>query len=298
MQVYSSKDEGLIFNIQRFSLHDGPGIRTVVFFKGCPLRCLWCHNPEGQFFKKEMVFWEERCISCKTCLNTCSNSAVNDPEKCLLCAKCVEACPSGAREIAGKEMTVEEVMDEIKKDIAFYDESSGGVTFSGGEPLLQKDFLIPLLKICKENGINTAIETCGYSRWEVLFYVSRFTDLFLFDLKIMDEESHRKFTGVSNNIILENLKNLSSVHKKIIVRIPVIPGVNDNIENINKTADFILSLGIKEAHLLPFHSAGIEKYRRLRREYKFIIDNSQIKDGLSLFSNILKEKKINVKIGG
>jgi len=293
-----NKKKGLIFNIQRFSLHDGPGIRTVVFFKGCPLRCLWCHNPEGQFLKKEMVFWDERCIGCKTCLNTCPNSAVNDTEKCLLCGKCVEACPSGAREIAGREMTVEEVMDEIKKDIPFYEESSGGVTFSGGEPLLQKDFLISLLEFCKEKGINTAIETCGYSSWEVLSNVSRLTDLFLFDLKIMDEESHRKFTGVSNNIILENLRKLSSVHKKIIVRIPVIPGVNDNIENINKTADFILSLGIKEAHLLPFHSAGIEKYRRLRREYKFTIDDFQRKDGLSLFSNIFKEKKINVKIGG
>lgn len=297
-EVYSDSRKGLIFNIQRFSIHDGPGIRTVVFFKGCPLRCLWCHNPEGQIMKKEMVIWDDRCIGCKTCVKTCSNSAVEDPSKCILCGECVKECPAGAREIAGKEMTVEEIMTEIEKDRVFYEESSGGVTFSGGEPLFQPAFLINLLKKCKENGVNTAIETCGYSSWETLLSVSKYTDLFLFDIKVMDEQSHRKFTGVSNKMILENLKRLSSNHRNILVRIPVVPGVNDSIENINKTAEFVSSLGIKEVHLLPFHKGGVEKYRRLRRDYKFVVENSQGKDVINLFSEILKEKEISVKIGG
>lgn len=299
MEKTNCEDEkGLIFNIQRFSIHDGPGIRTVVFFKGCPLRCLWCHNPEGQLFKKDMVFWEERCIECRTCRKTCPNSAVENPENCTFCGKCVEECPAEAREIAGKEMTVKEVMSEMKKDIAFYEESSGGVTFSGGEPLSQSNFLISLLKNCKKEGIPTAIETCGYSSWDALLSVSKYTDLFLFDLKVMDEELHKKFTGVSNKIILDNLIKLSSNHKNILIRIPVVPGVNDNIENIDKTSDFVVSLGIKEVHLLPFHSAGSGKYRRLRREYKFMVESQQGKEGLNLFSSILKEKKITVKIGG
>ncbi len=291
-------EKGLIFNIQRFSIHDGPGIRTVVFLKGCPLRCLWCHNPEGQFFKKEMVLWDDRCIGCETCRKVCPDSAVENPENCTFCGKCVEECPAGAREIAGKEMTVEEVMTEIKKDMVFYEESSGGVTFSGGEPLFQRNFLISLLKRCKEEGISTAIETCGYSSWDVLLSVIKYTDLFLFDLKLMDEELHKKFTGVSNLIIIENLVKLSSNHKNIIIRIPVVPGINDSIENIDKTSEFVSSLGIKEVHLLPFHKGGVEKYRRLKRDYKFVVDSSQGKNGLNLFSEILKGKKINVKIGG
>lgn len=297
-EFISDSSKALIFNIQRFSIHDGPGIRTVVFFKGCPLRCLWCHNPEGQFLKKEMVIWDDRCIGCKTCVKICRNSAIDNPENCILCGECVEECPAEAREIAGKEMTVEEVMMEIEKDRVFYEQSGGGVTFSGGEPLLQHDFLLTLLKKCKENNIHTVIETCGYSNWEILLSVSKYTDLFLFDLKVMDEDSHKKFTGVSNKVILENLKRLSSSNTNIIVRIPVVPGVNDNIENINKTAEFVSSLDLKEVHLLPFHKGGVEKYRRLRRNYRFMAHVSEGKDGINLFSKILEEKKITVKIGG
>lgn len=297
-ELLSGDKKGLIFNIQRFSIHDGPGIRTVVFFKGCPLRCLWCHNPEGQIMRKEMVIWDDRCIGCKTCVKTCSNSAAEDPTKCILCGKCVEECPAGAREIAGKEMRIEEIIMEIEKDRVFYEQSGGGVTFSGGEPLFQYDFLITLLKKCKDKGIHSAIETCGYSPWEILSSVSGCTDLFLYDLKVMDEESHRKFTGVSNRKILENLKKLSSIHKSIVVRIPVIPGVNDNFENMNMTSKFVSSLGIKEVHLLPFHPGGVEKYRRLRKDYKFGVESSQGKDGINLFVKTLEEKKIKVKIGG
>ncbi len=297
-EVDSNSYRGLIFNIQRFSIHDGPGIRTVVFFKGCPLRCLWCHNPEGQIMRKEMVIWDDRCIECKTCVKTCPNSAVEDPSKCVLCGECVKECPSGAREITGKEMTIEEIIMKIEKDRVFYEQSGGGVTFSGGEPLSQYDFLITLLKKCKDKGIHTAIETCGYSEWDILLSVSKYTDLFLYDIKVMDDESHRKFTGVSNKKILENLKKLSSNYKNIVVRIPVVPGVNDNLENIDKTADFIASLGIKYAHLLPFHKGGVEKYRRLRRDYRFLAKNFQEKDGIIIFTKVLKEKKITVKIGG
>lgn len=297
-ELLLDKEKGLIFNIQRFSIHDGPGIRTVVFFKGCPLRCLWCHNPEGQIMKKEMVIWDDRCIGCKTCFKTCPNSAVEDPSKCVLCGECVKECPADAREIVGKEMSIEEIMAEIEKDRIFYEQSGGGVTFSGGEPLFQYNFLISILKKCKDNGIHTAIETCGYSNWEILLSISKYTDLFLFDLKVMDDESHRKFTGVSNKMILENLKRLSSNHKNIIIRIPVVPGVNDNIENIKKTAEFVSSLGIKEVHLLPFHKGGVDKYRRLRRDYKFGVESSQSKDAINLFFKVLEEKKIKVKIGG
>ncbi len=290
--------KGLIFNIQRFSIHDGPGIRTVIFFKGCPLRCLWCHNPEGQVQKKELVLWKERCMGCNTCLKVCPNSAVYNPSECSLCGKCVEECPAEAREIAGKDMTLEEVIEEILKDRVFYEQSKGGVTLSGGEPLLQQDFIIPLLKKLKKIGIHTAIETCGYAPKEILFKASEYTDLFLFDIKLMDEESHKKYTGVSNKLILQNLRMLSSTQKNIILRIPVIPGVNNNSENFDKTAELVLSLGLKEVHLLPFHQGGSEKYKRLGRAYKFEETNALKKEDLKNFATILKEKGVSVKIGG
>ncbi|MGQ9618275.1 MAG: glycyl-radical enzyme activating protein [Candidatus Aminicenantia bacterium] len=290
--------KGLIFNIQRFSIHDGPGIRTVVFFKGCPLRCVWCHNPEGQSFSKEMIFWEDRCINCRTCESVCESKAVNEPSNCILCGKCVEVCPASAREIAGKEVCIDEVMNEIKKDSVFYDQSGGGVTFSGGEPFYQYDFLISILKECKKEGIHTAIETCGFSKWEFFYTATKYTDLFLYDIKIADEEAHKKFTGVSNKIILENLKMLSSINERIIIRIPVIPGVNDNFENFFLTSDFISSLSLKEVHLLPYHKGGIEKYRRLRKEFRFSETREIGKESLLEFSKIFEEKGIKVKIGG
>ncbi len=290
--------KGLIFNIQRFSIHDGPGIRTVIFFKGCPLRCLWCHNPEGQAQKKELVLWKERCMGCNNCLKVCPNSAVNNPAECSLCGKCVEECPAEAREIVGKDMTLEEVIEEILKDRVFYEQSKGGVTLSGGEPLLQQGFIIPLLKKIKKIGIHTAIETCGYATNEILFKASIYTDLFLFDIKLLDEKSHKKYTGVSNKPILQNLRTLSSIQKNIILRIPVIPGVNNNSENFDKTAELVLSLGLKEVHLLPFHPGGSEKYKRLGRAYKFEETNTLKKEDLKNFATILEEKGISVKIGG
>jgi len=266
--------DGLIFDIKRFAIYDGPGIRTTIFFKGCPLRCLWCQNPEGQRVEPEIMIWEYRCITCCACVKACPSDAISLSEiqssnckgKCTLCGTCIEACPSGARELVGRRVTAEELMREIEKDIPFYDESGGGVTFSGGEPLMQPDLLSNLLLCCQEEKIHTAVDTSGYSDKVTLLSISKNVDLFLYDLKIWDDQKHRKFTGVSNKLILKNLRELSFNHNQIVVRIPIIPGINDDDENINKLGEFASSLeGIRLIELLPFNRLSIDKHKRLKK---------------------------------
>lgn len=264
--------EGLVFNIQRYSLQDGPGIRTTVFLKGCPLSCWWCQNPESRSSAPEVVVIEGRCVHCGACRAVCDNAREGgEPPAaaCVRCGLCVDACPTGARHLVGLRMTVEDVCDEVAKDRIFFEESGGGVTFSGGEPLLQDEFLITLLDACRARGIHTAVDTCGYGPIETLLRVAERTDLFLYDLKVMDEERHRAFTGVSNRGIMENLETLARVHPAIWIRIPVIPGVNDEASQIEGTARYVASLpGIRRVDLLPYHETGLHKFARLGETYR------------------------------
>ena len=268
---------GLIFNILKFCVHDGPGIRTTVFLKGCPLNCWWCHNPEGLSPARNLSYRSDLCIACGDCHRACPNGAVEaanggfdqDWDACQSCGSCADTCFTGAREIIGREITVEDVVEEVKKDKAFYEESGGGVTFSGGEPLMQPEFLYQTIRACHEAGLHTAVETSGYVPWEDLERIVEYTDLFLYDLKTMDEEVHRTYTGVSNIPILKNLERLTSVHNELVVRIPLIPGVNDREKDMEGFSRFIASLrNVKEVNLLPFHIGGSHKCNRLGVTYR------------------------------
>ncbi|MEJ2705914.1 MAG: glycyl-radical enzyme activating protein [Sedimentisphaerales bacterium] len=226
---------GYVFDIKRYAIHDGPGIRTTVFFKGCPLQCRWCHNPESWRKYPEPGFRLTRCLRCGQCIEACGQNAIaltengpaTDITKCKLCGECVRACLQGAREIIGKQMTVGQVMREIAADVIFYDESGGGVTFSGGEPLMQPQFLLALLSRCRARDIHTAVDTTCYAELEIVREIAPFTDLFLCDIKHMDAAVHKRFTGVDNDRILYNIKELSEAGKKVIIRIPLVPGFND-----------------------------------------------------------------------
>ncbi len=269
---------GTIFNIQRYSIHDGPGIRTTIFFKGCPLRCQWCHNPEGQSPDPELALWPSRCLAdCQDCISACERSALSkenghlslDKNKCNLCGQCAELCPSRAIEIAGRPWSVEEVLDEVGKDLVFFEESGGGVTLSGGEPFFQPEFLLALLEEFKKRKVHIAVDTCGLVSPATLDKACAKVDVFLYDLKIMDEKKHCQFTGGSNKKILDNLRRVNESRKEVIVRLPLIPGVNDDERNIEDTLDFLLSLkNIRHISLLPYHDWGKEKYRRFSLAFK------------------------------
>jgi len=298
---------GIVFDIMKYAIHDGPGIRTIVFLKGCPLDCWWCHNPEGKSPGREIMVWESRCIGCGECARACRYGAISEvdgrlvssPDRCRRCFACVEACCADAREAVGKEMTVEQVMKEIEKDRIFYEESGGGVTFSGGEPLMQPEFLNALLEASKDEELHTAVETAGYAKWEDLLAASEKTDLFLYDLKLMDDGEHRKFTGVPNGPILENLEALSAVHDHVIVRVPVIPGVNDHEANITRMGRFLSeSTRVKEVHLLPYHKAGAEKYGRLNVQRKMPELEPPDDETMNTIAERLRSFGKTVKIGG
>ena len=240
-----------IFDIERNSYVDGPGIRTTVFFKGCNLRCKWCHNPESQNPKKEILFYHSKCTGC----GRCRDLTVEDENF---------FCFNDAKEICGKEYTADEVFAEVIKDKAFYETSGGGVTFSGGECMLQTDFLLEILKKCKENGIHTAVDTAGYIPWDKFKKILPYTDLFLYDIKSMNDEIHKEYTGVTNTLILENLAKLLKINVDVWVRIPVIPGVNDTEEEMKKIKNFFDTKGYpKKIELLPYHAMGEHKYASL-----------------------------------
>ncbi len=274
---------GTIFNIQRFSINDGPGIRTTVFLKGCPLRCRWCHNPESISEEKEIVLRGERCIRCGACLEVCMNRAVHwegdsivtEREHCVRCGKCIEVCRTEARSFAGREVTTEFILDEVLKDVVFYDQSGGGVTFSGGEPFLQHEFLISMLQGCKDRNIHTVVDTSGFTSPDILQRANDFIDLFLFDVKILDHKEHQKYTGVSPQLIHSNLRKLACWGKEIIVRVPLIPSLNDSMTAIRRIGEFVVSLKkIKEIHILPYHQTGIGKYHSLGKKYLFKEDHT------------------------
>ena len=252
-----------IFDIQRNSYVDGPGIRTTVFFKGCNLRCAWCHNPESQSVLPQMMFYKNKCTGCGKCKEKCPNAL----EKCDLCSKCTLYCPHDAREICGREYTVDEVLREVLKDKKFYENSGGGVTFSGGECMLQIDFLAEILKACKENGVHTAVDTAGHIHYERFEKILPYTDLFLYDVKCFDSEKHKQYTGVRNELILENLKKLLATGTPVWVRIPIISTVNDTEEEIQCIKRYISSCGTPEKiELLPYHAMGEHKYAAINKE--------------------------------
>lgn len=257
------------------SIHDGPGIRTTVFFKGCPLNCLWCSNPESQKVEKEVACFQSRCVTCGYCAEVCPKGLIEaqppfeitNREECDLCEICVKECCTNAKKVVGEDYTVDELLKEIMKDKSFYDSSGGGVTFSGGEPLMQSAFLKEILAACRENGVHTAIETTGMTDTDSLIETAALLDLIFYDVKHMDDETHRDITGVSNERIIANLAALAKAHDNIVVRIPVIPGINDSTENLRKTADYAASLNIPSIELLPYHNLGEVKYGQLGREY-------------------------------
>lgn len=266
---------GVLFDIKRYALHDGPGIRTTVFFKGCPLRCAWCHNPEGQSPFSELMVKPSRCLAdCYLCLERCPEAAVSksgdilrvDRQKCRTCGACAEACPAEALVLIGRRVTASQAAAEIFKDEVFYRQSGGGVTFSGGEPVMQTSFLEELLEECHRREVHTTVDTSGHVPWPSLASVQSKVHLFLYDLKLMDEDRHRDLTGVTNLIILENLKRLVQGGSRVVVRLPLIKGLNDDRDNIEATAEFLRGLGgVERVDLLSYHALGRAKYERLDR---------------------------------
>jgi pyruvate formate lyase activating enzyme len=272
-----NNSRGLIFDIKPYSINDGPGIRITIFLKGCPLSCVWCHNPEGISPNLQKMYAKSKCIGCGTCVENCPVNAltltpdgiVTNTDLCDLCGICADVCPTKAMEMSGQQVTVEEIMKRVRRETVTMDQSDGGVTISGGEPMMQSEFLIELLDAFGNEGIHRAVDTTGLSKTETLLEVAKRTDLFLYDLKMMDPQRHKKFAGVTNEKILENLRILAESGANINIRIPLIAGVNADESNIRQTAEFVASLeGEKKlVSLLPYHNIAIHKYGKLGQEY-------------------------------
>ena len=268
---------GTICDIKKFAIHDGPGLRTTVFFKGCPLACWACHNPEGKEKRVDLLIREDRCILCGDCIEVCEPGSISldegtlrvDRSTCTCCGLCIDRCLPGALMIAGRDVTVEEVLETIERDTVFYDRSGGGVTLSGGEPLSQPEFLLELMRGCKERDISVTVDTSGYAPLSLVKSVAELADLFLYDLKLIDAKRHEEFTGASNETILANLKWLSDRGAQVIVRVPLFSGINDDRENITALGKFVSGLPNRHTiDLLPYHRTGIDKYKRLGHAYK------------------------------
>jgi len=299
--------KGLIFDIKRFAVHDGPGIRTTVFFKGCPLHCLWCHNPEGIAKGKELMVRSSRCARCYQCVDACPRGAITrssgpvavDRSKCDLCGDCVQVCMSEALEMAGRAVTVEDVVREIERDRIFFEQSGGGVTLSGGEPAAQPDFCRSLLGELNKRSIHAALDTSGLAAWDILWNCASRADLILYDLKLMNEKKHLKYTGVSNRPVLDNLKKLAAAKKDIAVRIPLVAGVNDDKANIQSAVGFLQRLGtIKKVSLLRYHQGGREKYKNLDQVSSFQIYEPPSEERMGEILRKFGEAGFEVKIGG
>ena len=313
----------LIFDIRRYSINDGPGIRITIFMKGCPLKCQWCHNPESQSPEVQKLYTASKCIGAKDCIEVCPNNAltltpegiVTDTAACNLCGLCAEACPSKAIEMSGKLYGVEDLMLIIERERVHIEHSGGGVTFSGGEPLMHPEFLIEMLKVCGEKGLHRAVDTCGFASTEMLLEVAKHTDLFLFDLKLMDPVQHKKWTGVDNRLILKNLKVLAETGANVNIRIPFIKNVNTHIEEVTKMAEFVAGLQLNKnrglvpstrdatpgqkmlVNLLPYHNIASGKYKKLEMFYDSAAMDEPTED-LKTAAEIFGKYGIEVEVGG
>ena len=286
-----------LFNIQHFCLNDGPGIRTVIFFKGCPLNCIWCHNPESKSFKKELSFLKEKCMLCKRCQTVCKNNVhifTNnehriDRNKCVFCGACTNACAADALEILGKEYSYEEVLEEIAKDDVFFSKN-GGVTFSGGEPFMQFEALYQLLKMCKEKGYSTCIETSGYAKTDDIIKSFEYTDHYLFDCKETDSARHRSFVGVDNTLILKNLDVLDKIGANVILRCPIIPDCNNRKEHFENIDALVKKYKcIKSVDFLPYHPLGIAKNEQIGKKSSYLNHEFLDKDAIREYCDPIKK---------
>lgn len=298
---------GTVFDIQRYSLHDGPGIRTVVFLKGCPLRCQWCCNPESWKPEPQLSYMPMRCIGCGACVDCCAQNAIAhegsavvfDKGSCIDCGACAAQCYAQARLMVGRRMSVEQVLAEVMKDRKYYEASGGGITLSGGEACMQWRFAAELLQEAKKRHINTAVETTGHAAWEHLWAIAEFTDLMLFDLKHSDSEKHRRFTGVGNELICNNLRKLVEMGRRVIIRIPLIPGFNDDVPNLQASARLICDLGmVSEVHILPYHQLGISKYALMNYEYPLRALKPPEDDAVRAAARIFTDRGLHVQIHG
>lgn len=300
-------ENALISNIQRFSTKDGPGIRTTVFFKGCPLKCKWCHNPETHSVHHEIMYNQENCTLCGRCAAACPEGAIKienslvltDSEKCTFCGNCTDACYYSAREISGKSLSFDHIVSVIEKDAPFYSESGGGVTFSGGECTMFPKLLTGLLRFCKERRIHTAVDTAGIAPFEVFESILPYTDLFLYDIKAYSSDLHESLTGAPNHLIWENLEKLSARGANINLRLPVIEGCNADLSDIRKTAEKAAALGVKKVNILPYHDMGKYKYTKLGKCYDGDSMSTPTNQKLEQIKEIFKNEGFtDVKIGG
>ena len=300
-----------IFNIQKFSTHDGDGVRTTIFFKGCPLRCMWCHNPESQHYYKELIFHQHKCTACGRCVAKCKQGAnsivdgkiVFDRSKCTACGVCTDWCITEARELAGKEYTVDALVKEAMKDKIFYEQSGGGVTLSGGEVMASQhmDYVEEVCRKLHENGVSVFIDTSGYTDYENLKRILPYVDVFLYDIKVMDPEDHKKYIGVDNSLILENLKKLSDEGAGLYIRLPIIQQVNATDEHIESVIHFLKENNIhaRQVNLLPYHDIGKGKYASLDMEYHDDEMSVPVSELMEHFKSMFVEQGFNkVKIGG
>jgi len=298
-----------ILSIQRFCLHDGPGIRTTVFLKGCPLTCLWCHNPESQAERPELLFDKQKCLGCGACLTACPQGVIVvdgalgaggtvNRAACLYCGQCQDACPSGARQVLGRYKAAEEVLTEILGDRVFYETSGGGVTISGGEPLRASHFLTSLLALCKAYGLHTAVDTSGFAPLDAFLAILPHTDLFLYDIKHMDNDMHLRLTGVGNELILANLRALSRLHRNIVLRVPLIPGLSDDLGHLSRIRALALELGLTSINLLPYHPFASGKYERMQLPYTTADLRPPTEAELSQALGAMAHPSLSVTIGG
>ena len=296
--------KGLLLEPKRFAIHDGPGIRTTFFFKGCVLKCIWCHNPESISPKIQLGYYEHKCISCGECADVCPVNAHTfpgekhcfAPDRCIVCGKCEDACLGKALKLYGKEMTVDEVMQIALADLTFYQESNGGVTLSGGEPLMQIDFAEALLKELKKAQIHTAVDSCANVETSRFERVLPYTDMFLIDFKHADSAAHKKLTGCGNELICKNLKWLSDQGARIEIRIPVVPTCNDSEENMEQTAEFLGKLNVEAVRLLPYHSLAGSKYRAVNMPDTMPAVPAPGEEILNRFAEVLKKHNLTVKL--
>ncbi|MEE9912584.1 MAG: glycyl-radical enzyme activating protein [Deltaproteobacteria bacterium] len=298
-------NRGLIFNIQKFSIHDGPGIRTTVFMKGCPLQCLWCSNPESQCFLPELLIRDINCKGCGSCVDVCPQGAISitkktgriiDRQKCDQCLLCVQSCLYGSLIQCGQYRTVKDVLEEVLQDKIFYKNSGGGVTLSGGEPLAQSNFAVKLLSECKKEGLHTALETSGHGSWKEMEKMLGFVDLILFDIKHLDPGKHHRTTGIKNNILLENLQKAAAINN-IWLRVPLIAGFNDSTDHIKKVAALGKDAGAQKISLLPYHEGGKSKCQQLGTPYGFPGGRTPDEKQINKLKKIIEKAGLAVSVG-